>query len=1152
MSLQGTSDFISQLLQGNEEQRSQLLGQTNQLSAFVKLLQELTTGQYSLSHEEAQIELEQFPGIHELLSHPQNLKQVALGFSQLNMYFYQANDSKISKEEIHYNIDLLRICNVILCFLNSKVKIDDDIAAILKLGLIENYVRLGKTCFQFSSIELDPEYFEAHLAFNDAKLYYDQALSIYQECNPVFTDFYSKSSTDPLMSKAQVHFRKYALRFIQSKMQANEGSCLIANRKREFEEFQVHFKELHQTINFAIAKMSFYTTPEKSAKELTTQFMTPFLHLSQISAAGQKRPDNSVEIFVKSLYQTIVQYNATFGIADCKPIEPKALSVDFLIERAQRFISQTENIAPQHFTILFSDDIQHAITAYHQEDSQLQLGMVTMMRYWFRYILDCRGVSQTAYDTLALESLYQIRMSLFNVLEKKYAASYIETATMNLENYQNACTIAKSSTEDIVKWIEGPQKPKKKKVAKKMAATTTPNHHQRQDNSQATTSSQATVTIDKASESDNCSQTKPVLPVKKTKEITKVVTNDSKVQISTPELKKTKAVTQPSKSENKSHNGPIKPTKKERTATTVKSASKPQPKPLPPKTTDKPVVKSKGQSNSLPTTQKAQPLNTKENKVLTATVSSSSPVKSQTAELPKKVTILINTAREKPPTSYAAAVTSSESSTKVSPSPSTTGFSSSPKTVTVSAEIPKKVTVLKNPAREKISSNSAYVASSSKPVTVPVTLDTSNDIKALTCAIDSLTIHKELEPLIDSRIGYYLKSIPPKVGHAMSLIKAKNKNVFIYGGYIRDTLNGKRWHDVDLVSDCDEQTLLTLFPWATKNPLITDYPVYTIGHKTTITLVKQCDLKIFSKSRFLATDALFADITGQIWDPMNVFHLLHAPILMAMPGINIIESFKEDPSRLLKTIRTSTHLQRNWERKIYDAITTTSSQLKKLPFSKFLFQFSELFLRDSAVLHLYICYHTGIIPEIALPLGSDWQKYFSDQSFSFNFMKLCLAQIDHYPLKKISHQNRLYLLAIFLLPALEKNRLLEYAGDWVYTNQAIDESVTTLLEQYFSLYEGEMDADAQRANFHQLKSILTQGLWPCFLANRMRTLESLQAFYYQPPPNAFYAPIQTPSSYAVHDGYATYAPYYAIQATPSLIPNTQPCYEPPVYGCTPK
>ncbi|HRE31019.1 MAG TPA: hypothetical protein PLD88_03500, partial [Candidatus Berkiella sp.] len=315
--------------------------------------------------------------------------------------------------------------------------------------------------------------------------------------------------------------------------------------------------------------------------------------------------------------------------------------------------------------------------------------------------------------------------------------------------------------------------------------------------------------------------------------------------------------------------------------------------------------------------------------------------------------------------------------------------------------------------------------------------------------------------------------------------------------------------------------------------------VYKIDRKISITLVKHCNLKVFSANRFLAADALFADIYGQIWDPMNVFHLLHSPILMAMPDINLIASFKEDPSRLLRTMRTATHLQRNWERNIYDAITMTSSQLKTLPFGKFLFQFSELFLRGNAVLHLYVCYHVGIIPDIALPLGSDWQKYFNDQSFLFNFMKLCLAQIDHYPTKDISHQNKLYLLAIFLLPALEKNRLLHYGiADWVYTHQAIEKSTDNLLEQYFSLYEGEIDADAKRTNFHQLKAILTQRLWPFFLRYRTSTLESLQALYFQPPPNAFYSPIEDPSLlYPMHNSYTTYAPYYAVQATSSSVPN---------------
>ncbi|HRE31016.1 MAG TPA: hypothetical protein PLD88_03485, partial [Candidatus Berkiella sp.] len=91
---------------------------------------------------------------------------------------------------------------------------------------------------------------------------------------------------------SQEFFRKYALRFIESKMQAIEGLCLIASKKRDV-AFQKYFKELHETINFAIKNMSFYTTPEKTTKELTSTFMSPFLKLSIISK-GLSRPDNPI------------------------------------------------------------------------------------------------------------------------------------------------------------------------------------------------------------------------------------------------------------------------------------------------------------------------------------------------------------------------------------------------------------------------------------------------------------------------------------------------------------------------------------------------------------------------------------------------------------------------------------------------------------------------------------------------------------------------------------------------------------------------------------------------------------------------------------------------------------------------------------------
>ncbi|HRE31017.1 MAG TPA: hypothetical protein PLD88_03490, partial [Candidatus Berkiella sp.] len=322
------------------------------------------------------------------------------------------------------------------------------------------------------------------------------------------------------------------------------------------------------------------------------------------------------------------------------------------MERIKKIVVESENIAPFHFTTL-SDDIQYAISAYHQENPELQLGMITILRYRFRHIMNCLAESQTAYDSLVLESLYQIRMSLCHALEKKYSAGYIETATMTLENYQNACTIAKSSTEDIVKWIEDPKKTKKRKAEKKVTASTTSGNHLSQIHSKDKT----TAPTEMISESGNQSRSNVMPPVKEVTKVTTLVKKERKPPVTSS--KKTKAITQSPKS----HSGPLRKIQTE-VVTVDKSVSKHQPNTSTLKTTDMPTGQNKTQSasSSLPPVKKTLSRAAKdENKQQSSTSPLSPSINQGTVPL-KKVTILKNTARVSPTTSYVSAISASESS----------------------------------------------------------------------------------------------------------------------------------------------------------------------------------------------------------------------------------------------------------------------------------------------------------------------------------------------------------------------------------------------------------------------------------------------------------------------------------------------------------
>jgi len=356
-----------------------------------------------------------------------------------------------------------------------------------------------------------------------------------------------------------------------------------------------------------------------------------------------------------------------------------------------------------------------------------------------------------------------------------------------------------------------------------------------------------------------------------------------------------------------------------------------------------------------------------------------------------------------------------------------------------------------------------------------------------------------------STAGLLNFKMPEDVLEIMIRLENSGSSSYIYGGYVRDDLHKKPYNDIDLVADCDEMTFLILFPTARKEKMLLHKTVYHIDQTISVTLCPDLDLEVFCRERYLAANALVANRKGEVLDPLGIMALAMADKLTPMPGQNIIAAYKADPSRMFRTIRYATHLQKFWDKDIHQALMVCGRMINRMPFGQFLCHFGELFLRGSGETHLYLFLNLGMFPNVSLPLGADWGKYISEKSMSFHFMKHELAQIDRYPVKSRTTQNRLYLLTLFLLPALEKMRFINNGIENTYNISDLETSIDQVLEQFFLLYEGDIKEDRKKSYHSQMKALILQVVWPKFLHYRDYFIQ--QNYYLsvmQAPPKYFY------------------------------------------------
>lgn len=254
--------------------------------------------------------------------------------------------------------------------------------------------------------------------------------------------------------------------------------------------------------------------------------------------------------------------------------------------------------------------------------------------------------------------------------------------------------------------------------------------------------------------------------------------------------------------------------------------------------------------------------------------------------------------------------------------------------------------------------------------------------------------------------------IPEHIRQLMSEIECGGYYIVLYGGFPRDSLLNLRINDYDLVTDCPIETLMMVRDFAaTLRP-----NCYTLGPFVDMSVISGFDLVEFSKSRYLAANALFATKEGRVFAAIDEIYALFKSPYLLQTG-NIRTAFEEDPSRILRTVYYTNHTHKPLTKETVSAMVYFSELIRqKVPFGVVRARLGDLFLRGNGNQSFALLLELKIAHHIVAGLGSVGFKSMNTDDYLYQFMADQFSQIDFF----ISHGNnsktRYDALALLLLP----------------------------------------------------------------------------------------------------------------------------------------
>jgi hypothetical protein len=257
--------------------------------------------------------------------------------------------------------------------------------------------------------------------------------------------------------------------------------------------------------------------------------------------------------------------------------------------------------------------------------------------------------------------------------------------------------------------------------------------------------------------------------------------------------------------------------------------------------------------------------------------------------------------------------------------------------------------------------------------------------------------------------------IPESIKDILMKLNHGGYRSYLYGGFVRDSLLKIQANDYDIVTNNPNVDMI-LGPKCLK--MLHKKDSYKFSSEVDISFDAELNLSKLAESRDLKLNAFFADVEGQVSDPLNYYSesLLKSPNLEFIG--DLFQRLSEDPSRMLRIVRLSFHIKKlppefflAHFQNLGDLITS------KLPFGIYAKQLENLFTTKdkSEIVNYFI---NNKIFSCFLP--TTLRGVFNEKNIIeyYTFLNSLISD----PEFKKPKINRYHILALLLLPLLLKNR----------------------------------------------------------------------------------------------------------------------------------
>jgi len=231
--------------------------------------------------------------------------------------------------------------------------------------------------------------------------------------------------------------------------------------------------------------------------------------------------------------------------------------------------------------------------------------------------------------------------------------------------------------------------------------------------------------------------------------------------------------------------------------------------------------------------------------------------------------------------------------------------------------------------------------------------------------------------------------VPEQMSEMMRDFVEAGYCVLLVGDIVKDLLTNKLFFDVNIITNMPVEVLLTHFKKysVTKASDVSGH--YQMMYANINVDIVCCESEIFTswevllkdaKTRTFTVNALYCDIQGRVYDPLQVgiHHLLHSPILRVID--DDLSWFERDPCVMLSAVRLSIKYGLTIPAPIGQAIQRFAQLVKKPDSQRLHIENRQHFLRGEAVKNFNCLINLGLFnalyPETSLFLqGSEGAPY---------------------------------------------------------------------------------------------------------------------------------------------------------------------------------